>query len=658
MNYSETSLVHGFNYAKQFKWNGKRLMLFMNGDGSFEIIDKNTNKKWKWEKLEDFQVKSVIEKKNGFSLQISQGNNSFIADLVLNPNENKIKISLKGNSEYKVHPLKFPGRFVSSGDNLILPLNEGLIIPPGDSTTQKPFQIEKLFGKFNISGHVSGVSLPWIGLTDFKSGLMMLVEETSDVQFDVNKISDGFSSGIIWLPQMGKFGYERSLLLIFPDKGGYVPMAKIYREYLKEKGEWVSLEQKKVKNEKVGRLVGALDVWLTQSKTKDDRSYNKKLGDKLRTTYKYLNEKVAPSGCLVSFGFHAGSLNKYKKKKELIEDINKTGCLTSRYINHFEVFPKENIRFLNNGLPVDYYREGYPEEVCKLVDGSLKKGFLAATKRNNDGTVNLEEGTIQGYQRNTRFIWDWLKKDVSRLKNEADYDAIFYDVAGASAPIECYNPEYLLTRREDMEYRKSYFKFLMDNGYVIGTENGADWLIPVVHYIEGIGTIQKASIKGVRVGVTPFETTPYYEGINLSEYYRIPLFQLVFHDAVFSSFRWNYTPDRYRNRALWKKHDLFVLLYGYMPIFVENYETLLERSKLLKDSITPILDWHAKIGMAELVDHRYLTLDRKIQESRFSSGWAIVVNFSDNEYKIDSQKKIAPMSYITYKWESKFHLQQ
>ena len=635
---------------KQFNWKGKRLSLSIKPDGSFEVTDKLSGKTWQWKKLEGVEVRSITEKKDGFRLQLARGEFSLMAAFDINPEEDSISIRLSGEKDGRIESFKFPGLSISTADHLVLPMSEGLLIPPDDLFLSETLKWKGLSGKFSISGYGNGISMPWVGFTDFKAGLMVLVEDSVDVRFEINQLSKGFSVGLIWLPIMGKFGKERVIRLIFPDKGGYVSMAKAYRDYLKEKGEWVSLEQKSIKNEKVRRLAGALDIWL-RGLRKFNQPHAQKDEDTLEKIIDLLAEKIKPRRCLISLEFHTGPQYLYKKKRELVERIRKIGFFAGRYISYFTVFPKENLGSIGKGFQEEQYRKGYPEEVCRLADGSLKKGFLASTKRTPEGKADLEEGTVQGFRRNTKIQREWVKKDFPRIKAQANYDGLFVDVAGAAPPMECYNSDNLLTRREDIEYRKKYLQLLGDEGYILGTENGASWVVPFVHYLEGIGTIQEASIRGVRVGVTPFETTPLYEGVNLSEYYRIPLFQLVFHDAVFSTFRWNYTPDRYKNRSLWKKHDLFILLYGYMPIFVEDYETLKERGNLLKDSITPILDWHSKIGMDELVDHRYLTKDRKAQESRFSSGWAIVVNFGDQKFKTDFGKEVAPMSYLTYKWK-------
>ena len=59
-------------------------------------------------------------------------------------------------------------------------------------------------------------------------------------------------------------------------------------------------------------------------------------------------------------------------------------------------------------------------------------------------------------------------------------------------------------------------------------------------------------------------------------------------------------------------------------ILRDDYEPYRERyARTFRD----VCGWHAKIGFDEMTDHRFLTPDRLVQETRFSSGHAVVVNF-------------------------------
>ncbi len=138
-----------------------------------------------------------------------------------------------------------------------------------------------------------------------------------------------------------------------------------------------------------------------------------------------------------------------------------------------------------------------------------------------------------------------------------------------------------------------------------------------------------------------------YVSIDLNERVRAPLWDLVFHDSVVSTWRWEHTPDRYGDRKWWDKHDLLQLITGSMPIFLVNQEHLRNVGDRIVQSYKTVSEWNAKTGWDELVDHRALSADRTVQESRFSSGWAVTVNFSEAK----SYQGLKPFSYRTYRWK-------
>jgi len=58
-----------------------------------------------------------------------------------------------------------------------------------------------------------------------------------------------------------------------------------------------------------------------------------------------------------------------------------------------------------------------------------------------------------------------------------------------------------------------------------------------------------------------------------------------------------------------------------------------------------------EVGYSEMIDHRFLTPDRDVQQTKFANGAAVVVNFGDKPYRLADGKEIKPMGY--YMWEKK-----
>ena len=116
----------------------------------------------------------------------------------------------------------------------------------------------------------------------------------------------------------------------------------------------------------------------------------------------------------------------------------------------------------------------------------------------------------------------------------------------------------------------------------------------------------------------------------LNPKYRAPLWELVFHDCVQSYWYWgdshNCCPE------LMDQRDRFCMLYGQPPLFsfnVGNWEKLKDR---ITASYHKTVSLAKKVGYATMDRFDYLTEDRMVQQTTFSDGTVVTVNFSDEVY--------------------------
>ena len=95
--------------------------------------------------------------------------------------------------------------------------------------------------------------------------------------------------------------------------------------------------------------------------------------------------------------------------------------------------------------------------------------------------------------------------------------------------------------------------------------------------------------------------------------------------------------------------ELFTILHGQavnVDLCVDEF--FLEQKERIKQTFDTVCAWHEKVGYDELLDHVYLTPDRMVQQTRFSSGWTAIVNFSETEtYRSKNGAAIEPLSYQT-----------
>jgi hypothetical protein len=157
--------------------------------------------------------------------------------------------------------------------------------------------------------------------------------------------------------------------------------------------------------------------------------------------------------------------------------------------------------------------------------------------------------------------------------------------------------------------------------------------------------------KGIYVGTTPFDLPDEYFAIQFNMARRVPLHKLVYHDSVLMTWRWNFTPNRWRNGVeYWDQWDLLHILYGGMPIFVVDRANVKAKGPRILQSYRAICGALEKTAGSEMLTHRFLTPDRQVQQTEFANGWRVTVNFdAQKPYQAADGTTIAPKGFAVSK---------
>ena len=115
----------------------------------------------------------------------------------------------------------------------------------------------------------------------------------------------------------------------------------------------------------------------------------------------------------------------------------------------------------------------------------------------------------------------------------------------------------------------------------------------------------------------------------MGEKYRLPLWELVYHDCVVAQWYWG----DYNNKlpAIWRKRDLFNALYGTPPMYMFSPD-MWEKDKRVRPELQDGAPVARATGYSEMTDHRFLTPDRSVQQTRFANGVRVTANFSPSPY--------------------------
>jgi hypothetical protein len=174
---------------------------------------------------------------------------------------------------------------------------------------------------------------------------------------------------------------------------------------------------------------------------------------------------------------------------------------------------------------------------------------------------------------------------------------------------------------------------------------GADAAVPYVHYFEGMLSLGPYRIPdaGRDMGRIWDEVPERVARFQVGHKYRLPLWELVYHDCVVAQWYWG----DYNNKlpAIWDNRDLFNILYGTPPMFMFNRHVWKQNKDRFAQSYKDVCPVARAVGYAEMTDHRFLTPDRDVQQTTFANGVTITVNFGDRPFSLSDGKEVEAMGY-------------
>lgn len=515
-------------------------------------------------------------------------------------------------------PLRPPSRQAE----LVLPTDEGAILPAAG------VGIPRLLGDYTY--HQFGYLMPWFGFVEGERGVMAMAETPDDLSIRVGKAGQPnplLTAGVVWLPSRNGLRYERRLRFCVLDRGGYVAMAKRYRKWLVDRGRFRTLADKAKELPAVGKLIGAVDV------------YDHSPGDEV------LNWMITNG---IRRALYSGPRRKANNEKALA-----AGYLTARYNNYASIATPELLAAWNaKPNPGHHFLCACMDEVFVRRDGSPQPGFAIPFGATGGVVAPDRLKTVRDAYRCSAAKLAWLRKTLPNEAEEQALAALFLDVETASPPTECYSKKHPLTRTDDIRERTRLFDYLRSIGQLAGSEGGADWAAPALHYQEGSLTLNRLNyLKGIYVGTAPFDLPDEYIAAQFDMARRAPLHKLVYHDSVLMTWRWNHTPNRWaRGAEYWDDWDLLHILYGGMPIFVVDKPNIERKGDRILQSCRNIGGVLEKTGGSEMLSHRFVTVDRQVQETRFDNGWAVRVNFGKAGAYSGEGHRLGPKSFEAYRW--------
>jgi len=578
----------------------EHLVVTVSDEGpSLSVTDRRTGRQWATREDGETSVSEIVRTPSAIGFKLRHGKSNVRYGVLVTPLPQLPEVLVTVSGEGVMNDsLQYPGGFgTKRGDRLILPMNEGISFPV-EQETDYPKRL------VTYGGH--GLCMSFAGVQDDATGAgyMALVETSDDAAVTIGRTAKEptLALGLSWEPQRGRFGPARAMRFVFFDRGGHVAMCKRYRRHAKERGLLKTFAEKIRERPNVDRLLGAANIWCWEA-------------DRIGTV-KRLRE-AGIDRLIWSMGGDA---------REVKEIAEMDGVLVSRYDVYHDIYHPEQLAKLGweTGANADAWPDGVVWNSADSNDWRRAWGVQA-----KDGTWTYCACMCDAVT--ARFC----RRNVLEELQEKPYNTRFVDVTTAAPWDTCENPAHPMTRGDSRRFRIGLLRLLCDEfGLVVGSETGHDAAVPYCDYFEGMMSLcdYRVPDSGRNMGQVWTNVPPLVAKYQVGPEYRLPLWELVYHDCVCAHWYWG----DYSNKLtpIWDRRDLFNALYGTMGMYLFSAgQWEREHDRFVKSYrlISPIA---RKTGKSEMLDHEILSADRLVQRSTFADGTVVTVNFGTTPFAL------------------------
>ena len=504
-------------------------------------------------------------------------------------------------------------------DDTVLCNNKGDLLPRHWPKPYFPIRSTNPDGTAKATDHsiiqshvIEDWSMSWWGFEKGKAAMMVIIETPDDAAYQFSHPAGGPTAiGPEWRDSLGRFSYLRTARLCFFQQGNYVTLAKRYRQYVMDTGLFVSLKEKLAGTPAVADMIG---IPQTRVGILHNQSTN---SDRYNPTNHYE---------LFTFDQRAQQLRDLKDA-----GIGKTLVFISGWAHlgydrqHPDPLPPpeaaggwDGMKRLADtchalGYPFifhDQYRDYYTDAPSFNPDFAIHEEgeSLPATAFAGSRFGDWKEGQIpfmrhwdggpQGYL-NSRFQLGHLEKNYQLMFGHGIHpNGIYIDVIGYIPPDQDFNPEHPTTRTEAMRGQADLMNWAGHNLGLTATEAGSDWVIPFTDSVNQSGGLGR--------------TIP------------VPLYQLVYHDAVLISYG--------EGRRGGHNNLLLGLLCGGVPELPVNLKQVNADSLALMKKMAAL---NKRVALFEMTSHEFLDPGRTRERTTFSDGTTVTVDWSKQSVDIE-----------------------
>lgn len=542
--------------------------------------------------------------------------------------DDTVEFSLRAENEtgFDVQAVYFPAPFNSKEKGKVSyhvdAMRQGFLLPDG---YKKNFLSTFGFAHYLRKINTGDCYMPFWGRVCDGHGFCAIVETPYDAcMFSSFGKHGAFVNSVHWSSSLGKLSYERKLRFVFHSECDYNTLAKDYRAYLKETGQFVSIDEKIEKNPNIRRLLGCPVL-------------HHKIYSQIRPASKFYDPNGTNTFLYATFEARAEQMQKIKAAGLEKLYIHTDGWGEQGYDNNHPYI-----------LPPCPQAGGW-DGLKTLADTCRSLGYIFALHDQYrdfyySSPVFDKEKAVTNIDGSHPYcsIWDggehsflcasqapaFVKKTYGELEaHGVDVQGAYLDVFSVVPGDECFHPDHPATREESIRYRGECFDYLNNKGLILSSEE------PAMQLLDKIALVHHG----------PYTLRPQEDGAPVG--IPVPLGSLVFHDCVMIPWNW------WHNWGIPKGEDgiLHCALNAGMPYFHPFAQTdmkigndnrsadmeLLSEAALQAEikRVLPLAALQERLYNKEMVRHEFLGSTRR-QRTTYADGTTITVDFEKDTYTV------------------------
>jgi len=263
----------------------------------------------------------------------------------------------------------------------------------------------------------------------------------------------------------------------------------------------------------------------------------------------------------------------------------------------------------------------------------------------------------------------YVEKRVRRNMQNVPYSYYFVDCDAYGEVYDDYSPLHRAGQADDARARVDRLRWIGETFKVpIGSEGGCHLFAGVIHVSEGIfGALfgwgdpdmkdRKSEYflgryyppEGPEIFVKQVPMKEEYQFFYYDPRFRLPLYEIVFHDSVVTTHHWQNASLKFDNVI--DTVELTELLYMVPPLYHMNLDEFAKHGEEMKRHYEFFSPLHRELGIAQMTDFNWISSDKLLQRTVFDDSVEMVANFSHEAREYG--KLTVPARSIMAFWKDK-----